>query len=167
MGNSKPAQVVRTEPSPPNSLVDAFKDDRAAVFVGAGASIAAGLPSWDVVVRLLAKRLDGLRVPRGPVPLDLLLKIPQYYVNHSAHSRRELVELLEKEFEKGRNAFRREKPKLTRPVHYYLAQLPTNRFYTTNIDLLLEEELADQRAEYQVIHDENSGRIAKFVRRFR
>lgn len=39
----------------PSELIDAFRENRAAVFVGAGASVAAGLPNWDDLIVQLAR----------------------------------------------------------------------------------------------------------------
>jgi SIR2-like protein len=142
--------------SPPNELVDALREGRAAVFVGAGASMAAGLPSWDELVSVLARNL-GINAPSLPYSADFLLKVPQYYVNQS-DSRRDLMRILERLIEDGKTKFRKTKPKLHRPIHHYLAQLPVKMFYTTNFDKFLEEELHQQGIEHVVIDSEKMAR---------
>jgi len=140
----------------PPELIDAFREGRAAVFFGAGASMAAGLPSWDELIGLLAGSLR-MSVPNPPYSADLLLKVPQYYVNKS-DSKRDLNRLIEKMLEDGKVKFRKAKPKLLRPIHHYLAQLPTKLFYTTNFDKFLEEELEAQGIDFEVVDSEKMAR---------
>jgi SIR2-like domain len=158
----KPTRGRPNGPVPPKILVDAFRDNRGAVFVGGGASIAAGVPGWDDLVIACAKELEDFPIPKKPLSSDDLLKIPQYYVNASNGSMRPLGALLIREFSAGIAKFRASRPKPVheRPVHHYLAKLPVRSFYTTNVDALLEEELRSQHIDPKVIFDENVARQA-------
>jgi hypothetical protein len=138
----------------PSELVDAFRENRAAIFVGAGASMAAGLPSWDELISQLAHELT-ITLPPAPLSQDILLKIPQYFVNRS-DSRRDLMRRIENLLKAAQERFRKTKPLLLRPVHHYLAQLPSRLYYTTNLDTFLEDELTEQGIEVDVIHSENT-----------
>jgi len=132
----------------PQELVKAFRNGRGAVFLGSGASCAAGLPSWSELVTKFAKDLEiSLERYNDQYPVSLLLAIPQYYMNKN--SRRDLIRSLQ---EKMSNVHK------NAPIHKLVAQLPTNTFYTTNFDTLLEDELSDQRKDFHLIKDEYSAR---------
>ncbi|MGH9875844.1 MAG: SIR2 family protein [Pyrinomonadaceae bacterium] len=118
--------------------------------------MAAGLPSWDELISQLAHELT-ITLPPAPLSPDTLLKIPQYFVNRS-DSRRDLMRRLDNLLKSGRERFRKTKPVLLRPVHHYLAQLPSRLYYTTNFDTFLEDELAEQGIEFDVVDSENMAR---------
>jgi hypothetical protein len=61
---------------PPTQLIKAFRENRASIFVGAGASMAAGLPGWDELVTEMANELK-IKLPPGPLTPDTPLQIPQ------------------------------------------------------------------------------------------
>lgn len=118
----------------PIELIDAFREGRAAVFIGAGASIDAGFPTWDKLVADLASRLDPKIEPdagSGKFSTYLLNAIPQYY--EDSNNRGRLLERLKSLMYNG--------SKKTSKVHELLVDLPCRRFYTTNYDELLEQAL--------------------------
>jgi hypothetical protein len=132
----------------PAQLVKAFREGRAAVFVGAGASIAAGLPSWQELVAKLASELPfEPDLPGGVFSPHALLNIPQYY--EYEFGRRELHKRLE-ELLSEREPSR---------IHNLLAQLPNRLYYTTNFDGLLEDALRDSdRTQIALIADDDEVR---------
>jgi hypothetical protein len=118
------------------------------VFLGAGASIAAGLPSWQDLVSILASELGiAADFADGSFSSMNLLNIPQYYQND--RGRRSLITQLDA-------ALASHGPS---PIHDLIAALPTDLFYTTNFDHLLENALAAaERDRYALIVDENDAR---------
>jgi NAD-dependent SIR2 family protein deacetylase len=112
----------------PSELVDEFSRGNGSLFVGAGLSIGAGLPSWTTLVKPLADELEG--IPEG----TSLLKIAQFYEN--TFGRRRLVERLRVALDSYRIP--------PTEAHLALAMLPVRRIFTTNFDGLIEEALAAQ-----------------------
>jgi hypothetical protein len=108
------------EISIPQELSQQVHSGNVVLFVGAGLSIGAGLPSWDALIRPLAEHI-------GYTGGDWL-KAAQYYENQS-----------------GRNAlisYLRDRLNTTgiTPTenHTLLTRLPVNIVFTTNLDDLLE-----------------------------
>lgn len=132
----------------PNDLVEAFRERRAAVLIGAGASLSAGLPDWNTLVASLAQDLDlppdldGDRFSASMLPL-----IPQYYAN-----------------EFGAKSLYVKVDRLLRPVvpssrpHALIAQLPCDLFYTTNLDTLLENALVAAHRPFDLVLDDDTAR---------
>ena len=138
----------------PEALVDAFKEGRGAVFVGAGASTAAGLATWAELVEPLGRAL-GIEPKyrdevsrRSVYSSDELIMIAQYYENRngrknlSTHVRRALAP----------------EPIPSSPIHSLLAQLPTDLYYTTNLDLLMERALSAEGVHFDLIRSEATAR---------
>lgn len=135
------------EPSAFAPLLDALRQRRCVLFVGAGASAGAGLPSWKALMEHLA---TDLGVPfTGQDSHDFYLDLAQWYVE-----------------EKGREALGRAVGRLfddagARPTlaHYLLTSLPVRVILTTNYDDLLERALVALRrhpttvvAQADVVH---------------
>lgn len=59
-------------------IVEAQRDGQLVLFVGAGASISAGMPSWKESVLRIAELLE---IENKEITPDDYLKIPQYYYN--------------------------------------------------------------------------------------
>lgn len=133
----------------PHDLVEAIRQGKCAMFVGAGASVGAGLPSWSELVQTIAKRLDPSVEPDllgGRYSLELMQRIPSYFVNQAQQNRRSLYELLETLFTPL--------PRTRTSTHDLIAQLPVELFYTTNFDPLLEGALQRQGRQPLVIAGE-------------
>lgn len=133
----------------PTDLIDAFRKQRGAVFLGAGASVAAGLPTWQGFISALALDL-GLQPTSGVdtfSPLELT-KIPQYYENK--FNRRRLLEKLDSLLDYHDH--------VESKVHDLVTQLPCELFYTTNFDELLEASLRRQRLRFATIVTDTSAR---------
>ncbi|AWB95357.1 hypothetical protein DCE93_06545 [Agromyces badenianii] len=104
----------------------------AAVFVGAGTSMAAGLPDWNALIDDARVAAD---VPAGLADAPLAA---QYIANtdgegalHAAIKRKIDVDVVPTD------------------VHDTLSQLPIRDYWTTNYDLLVEQSLKAQDREYQ------------------
>lgn len=108
----------------------ALQADKAAVFVGAGLSIASGFATWRGLLAEPARRL-GLVLTDG----DDLPTIAQWFVNSSGGNRTTLNQLIIDAFVS--------KAKLG-PSHEVLAQLPLTTIWTTNYDSLIESAFADR-----------------------
>src|SRR5205807_2126210 len=140
--------VMEAQPTSqlPRGLLEAFNQSRVAIFIGAGASVASGMPAWDELVGHLA---DELNIPpdvgEGRFSPRLLAAIPQYYENR--YGRRALTDAV-------RNYVPRHARKVS-PIHELLAKLPCDLYYTTNFDLLLEHALATQNREFDLVASED------------
>lgn len=122
-------------------LRDAMLEKRLVVFVGAGASIDSGLPSWGKAIEIIADKL-GLK----STALDYM-KIPQYYYNK--YRNKEYVQLMRKIFK-----FKEDLPVCD--VQRNIVRLNTHTIITTNYDNLIEKA-AQENAEFiQVISKDNS-----------
>lgn len=109
-----------------NTYVQALKDQNAAVFVGAGLSIPAGVVDWKKLMRSIAKEV-GLDVDKE----HDLITVAQFHVNERG-GRHKINQTLIEEFS--------DRAKLTEN-HRILVSLPIRSFWTTNYDTLIEEAL--------------------------
>ena len=132
----------------PAGLVESFKRERAAVFLGAGVSVTAGLPSWQEFVAALAAGLGIEPDQGGTYSARMLLNAPQYFENR--YGRRMLIE---------RVRGLMEAPYVRSASHDLIAQLPCSLFYTTNFDELLEESLRRESVKYDLIVSDEAARI--------
>lgn len=108
----------------PTELIKHLAAGTASVFVGAGASIAAGLPGWSRLIASL--RSDLVDCPKDASFLD----VAQFYENSFGRTR--LTEEIRKNLDT--------QSKQPTPLHYALVTLvPKGRIYTTNLDTLLEQ----------------------------
>jgi len=112
-------------------LADEIDKRRLSVFVGAGCSLPAGLPTW-------AKLLDDL--------------LTRYKIKTKETNLLRLASRLEKEL--GKTKFREEiiaslkvSPETTTPVHTALVSLNVNSYITTNYDHLLENSFRKNGVE--------------------
>lgn len=143
-----------TQAALPQRLVEAFRQRRAAVFVGAGASVPAGMPSWQTLVGRLAEEISiepESRVSDGTAEFSprQLASIPQFYENRLG--RRSLIAAL-------RSHLPRRAPGRS-DIHGLLADLPCDLYYTTNFDTLLEDALSHNgRDEYDLVVTEADAR---------
>ncbi|HEX9941157.1 MAG TPA: SIR2 family protein [Thermoanaerobaculia bacterium] len=119
----------------PRELIDEFSRGNGCIFVGAGLSAGAGLPSWMELVKPLAAEIEACP------PDSSLTDIAQYYVN--VYGRRLLVDRL-------RAALDKYGIKPTE-VHKVLATLPVQHFFTTNFDGLLEAAFNQRKRPFHSI----------------
>ncbi len=104
--------------------VEALERGRAALFVGAGLSMAAGMPGWGKLLEGMAREI-GLDVDKE----HDLVSLGQFYVNRYAGSRSHLAGLVRRTFDREV-----EVPE----NHRILARLPFGHVWTTNYDEILE-----------------------------
>lgn len=122
MGSVTPHQLV-------HQFGQAMLDGNASLFVGAGLSIAARLPSWNDILEPARAEAD---LPRDMTDYPLLA---EYYVQNTPGGREKLEDLLW-EGTAGAGA---------EPTdgHRYIAELPLRQIWTTNYDTLLEQVLTE------------------------
>ena len=125
-------------------LVDAFQKGRAAVFVGAGASMPAGLPSWSGLLEELVAETKNTpavseewtreyeRLAKDPAKNLVLASALKDDLAHNFSN------YIERRF--GDDALE------PSDVHRALVELPAQFFITTNYDHLLERAYAEKHA---------------------
>lgn len=111
------------------SFVYALQEKNAAIFAGAGFSVAAGFVNWKELMRDIATDL-GLDVD---IETDLIA-IAQYHINDRLGNRSVINQSIIDHFTRTAS--------LT-PNHKILAELPIASFWTTNYDRLIETSLED------------------------
>jgi hypothetical protein len=104
-----------------------LEEENAAVFAGAGLSMAAGFVDWRGLLAPLAAELE-LDVERE----SDLVALAQYHCNENQDNRSQLTKILLEEFT--------DRAELTEN-HRVLARLPLATFWTTNYDTLIEDAL--------------------------
>lgn len=125
-------------------LIEAVKKGRAAVFVGAGASMPAGLPSWGGLLDELVKKAaetPGVS-PEWVKEYAALAKDPSKNLVLASALKDDLAHNFSKFIEHrfGDDALE------PTPIHRALVDLPAQFFITTNYDQLLERAYAEKYA---------------------
>jgi len=130
----------------PLELVESIHSNDTVLFIGAGLSIGAGLPSWSDLVRPLAQSA-GIRWPHNDADLatNHLLFAAQAYEDQ--RGRNALIEYL-----RGKLDTSEIQPTT---VHDVLVTLPINTIFTTNYDDLLERSLRQCAKRPNVIVEES------------
>lgn len=116
---------------------EALSNHNAAVLIGAGLSIPAGLVNWKDLMRTIAAEI-GLDVEKE----NDLVAVAQYHLNERG-GRQRINQILVSEFS-GRAQITEN--------HRILAQLPIETYWTTNYDQLIEQALQDEgkRADIKI-----------------
>lgn len=114
----------------------AMKDQQLVLFVGAGASIASGMPTWAQAVEVIA---DHLSITDRP--LDFL-RIPQYHYN--ARGKKEYTQLMRSIFCHGVYLQKHE-------IHDKIIEFHTGTIITTNYDHLIEQAAEDNSEILSVV----------------
>lgn len=117
-------------------LREAMLNKKLVVFVGAGTSLGAGMPSWSGAVKNIANKLG--------ISEDEIdnLKIPQFYYN--SRGKKEYVELM-------RKIFRFNDDLDVQEIHRNIIKMNVKTIITTNYDCLLEKAAAENSEFIQVI----------------
>lgn len=106
------------------------------LFVGAGASVDAGMPLWSNAIKQIKEKLS-----LEDENLDYLI-IPQYYYN--ARGQKEYTQLM-------REIFRYDDKLHHQPVHNAIIKFDADTIITTNYDHLIEQSAEDNGFFLQVI----------------
>lgn len=139
MKKKNTAQAREVYPEEIRLLREAMLNNKLVIFVGAGASLDAGMPSWADAVRKIANRL-GISEEN----LDYM-KVPQYYYN--SRGKKEYVELM-------RQIFRYHDDLDIQAIHKNIIKLNTHTIITTNYDCLLENAAFENAEFIQVIRQD-------------
>ncbi|TXG75897.1 hypothetical protein E6Q11_06085 [Candidatus Dojkabacteria bacterium] len=107
---------------------DELEQQNAAIFAGAGLSVAAGFVDWKGLLKPLADELK-LDIDRETD----LVRVAQYHVNHHGSNRTDLTNAI-------LNGFSTRTARVTEN-HRILARLPIKSYWTTNYDQCIEEAL--------------------------
>lgn len=111
-------------------FVNELQHNNAAIFAGAGLSVAAGFVDWKGLLRPMADELE-LDIERE---MDLT-RIAQYHVNHHGRNRSDLTQAI-------LDGFSRRSTAITEN-HRILARLPIGTYWTTNYDTCIEDALKE------------------------
>jgi hypothetical protein len=145
---TKVKKVSAQVPSPPPKLIEAIKERKCALFVGAGLSQGAGLPGWrnlleQVILRASGSKEEGNKIVRSRKgQLRKLLEFPHQYLNLA----QELSDLLTPtDFRKILVEIIKEKDVKPSIAHMELTKIPFSLVITTNYDKLLEKAYSISR----------------------
>lgn len=114
----------------------AMTEKQLVLFVGAGASVDAGIPLWGNAIKQISEKLDLQQKTN-----DYLL-IPQYYYN--SRGQKEYTELM-------RSVFRYNDKLEPQPIHKAIMGFGVDTIITTNYDHLIEQAAEDSGEFMQVI----------------
>lgn len=128
---------------------DAMIDHQLVLFVGAGASVDAGMPLWPEAIRQIAEKLN---LSGSWKDYDSLI-IPQYY--HNARGNKEYTQLM-------RDIFRYNDKLECQPVHKAIIAFDTDTIITTNYDHLIEQAAEDNGVFLQVVSQNSDLPYRKF-----
>lgn len=120
-------------------FVEELRHNNAAIFAGAGLSVAAGFVDWKELLRNLAKQLD-LDVDRE----HDLARIAQYNINHYGDNRGDLNTAILDKFSRAATTINEN--------HRILTRLPIDTFWTTNYDRCIEDALRQAGKHPDVKH---------------
>lgn len=125
----------------PPELITAFESREVILFVGAGLSLGAGLPSWYDLIEKLANRIEAKIPPPEWTTGELLIDIAQDYVNQ-----RDLINLV---------LFLQEELSTTgkklSSAHEALPNLPVSLIFTANFDDFLERTYQNVHRQTRII----------------
>lgn len=120
-------------------LAEELEREKLVIFVGAGVSRNSGLPSWQELVEVFAKKLGINKSCFSP---EETLQIPQIF--YDEFSKIKYYEILQEVFEGTYEP---------NSIHKTLKEMNISHIITTNYDELIEKELNDSK-EYDVIGKE-------------
>lgn len=116
---------------------DAIKNDSLIVFLGAGASMNSGLPSWD---SLITELREDLAIEDSP---GNNLKIAQYYYDMVGQ---------QKYFQKIDDIFLKYQNAKPNEIHEEIERINPKHIITTNYDSLIEKQVNSGINKYQIVN---------------
>lgn len=126
----------------PQELVDAFKSDRAGLFVGAGLSQAAGLPSWEGLLTDLIALVNQNQYKKDQSYIDELTRLSKDSSKYLIVAQ-ELKDSLQDDFRKYIMKKYDDECPPPAEIHKKLIKLPYKFIITTNYDTLLEDAFVE------------------------
>ena len=116
MGLIVQSNFFRDLPPPPpppvetaelHAIAQYVRQGRCALFVGAGLSAGAGLPTWEALMKRLVNRLTGWAISEGVVPNEIMMVEDDRYAENNPISRAVRKELGELRYNQLLKAIRR------------------------------------------------------------
>lgn len=126
----------------PQELVDAFKSERAGLFVGAGLSQSAGLPNWEGLLLDLIDLVKENQFNNNQDYIDELTKLAKDTSKYLIVAQ-ELKDNLQDDFRKYIMKKYDEECPAPKEIHRKLIKLPYKFIITTNYDTLLEDAFVE------------------------
>jgi hypothetical protein len=130
----------------PQELIDAFKSNRAGLFVGAGLSQAAGLPSWEGLLMDLIELVRANQYNNNSDYIDELTNLARDSSKYLIVAQ-ELKDSLQDDFRKYIMKKYDEECPPPPEIHKKLIRLPYKFIITTNYDTLLEDAFVEVYAK--------------------
>lgn len=122
----------------PQDLVDSLREGRVSLFVGSGASCAAGLIGWDTLIEEMKTIIRSENTTFSPIDLDTFLRDADHLdvadVFRTTVQDHRYFSFLRAQYRKS--------VRLSR-LHRTLTKLPVKTIFTTNYDKLLESSFRD------------------------
>jgi hypothetical protein len=123
-------------------FIDELEEENAAIFAGAGLSVAAGFVNWKDLLSPIAREL-GLDIDKE----QDLVSLAQFHCNYRGGNRHTLNQLLLEKFCQGHSITEN---------HQILARLPIQTYWTTNYDRLIEKSLEQAGKHGDVEHPDEA-----------
>ncbi len=128
-------ELVKIYKEQRNIIRDAMNANQLVLFVGAGASIDSGMPTWKEATAQINEKLEIHETGNN-------LLVPQYYYN--THGKKEYTELMQ-------SIFKFRQPLVTNDIHNEIVKFNVNTIITTNYDHLIEDAFEKIGQSIQVI----------------
>lgn len=139
----------------PSELIEAFKTERVGLFIGAGISQAAGLPSWDGLLSDLIKRVEENQYLKNDKYIDDLKELSKDSSKYLTVAQ-ELKDSLQDDFRKYIATKYDDDCPEPKDIHLKIIKLPSKFIITTNYDTILEDayvKVFNKQAKVRTFND--------------